>query len=130
MEEADLEEATRIEIWGNPENDMQKVLMGRVRTPEALAELVERRREAFLDPKTTFIKVVDPTTGGLMAWATWYFYPAMTEEEMARELEVPEGPSPQWPLPQWYRLYLEYRLKVLKGRPYYCEWLAAKRGSL
>ncbi|ROW07983.1 hypothetical protein VMCG_03596 [Cytospora schulzeri] len=115
MEEADLEEAARIEIWGNPVNDMQKIVMERERTPAGHAKLVERRRKVFReDPMTTFLKIVDPTTGDIMAWATWYRYPAMTEEELAR------GPEPlEWPLPQWYLPLMKYRYEVMKGRPHY-----------
>ncbi|KUI70504.1 hypothetical protein VM1G_06025 [Cytospora mali] len=115
MEEADLEEAARIEIWGNPDDDMQKIIMERDRTPAGLAKLVERRRKIFRDePITTWLKVVDPTAGAIMAWATWYYYPALTEEELARGPEVGE-----WPLPQWYRPFMEYRYSVMKGRPHY-----------
>lgn len=118
MEEADLEEAARMEIYGNPVDDMQRIILERERTPAGLARLTERHRKTFRgdNPKTTFLKVVDPTTGNMMAWAAWYFYPALTEEELARGPEVPE-----WPLPQFFLPYLEYRYEVLKGRPHYCE---------
>lgn len=122
MEEADLEEAVRIEVWGNPVDDTQKVIMERERTPSGVAKLVERRRNTFLhDPMTTWLKVVDTTTDNIMAWATWYYYPALTEEEVARGPEALE-----WPLPQWYRPFMEYRYEVMRGRPHYCEWTSVK----
>ncbi|KAL1882194.1 hypothetical protein Daus18300_000680 [Diaporthe australafricana] len=115
MEEADLKEAVRIEIWGNPEDDMQRVLFERDRTPEAVASLLERRQKTFLhDQHSTFLKVIDPTTRGMMAWATWHYCPAMTEDEVA------QGPVAfEWPLPQWYGTLHEYRYEVMKGRPHY-----------
>ncbi|KAJ0108912.1 hypothetical protein J7T55_005455 [Diaporthe amygdali] len=115
MEEADLEEAVRIEIWGNPEDDMQRVLFERDRTPQAAAKLLERRRRTFLhDKHATFLKVVDPATNGIMAWATWHFCPALSEEEVAK------GPvSFEWPLPQWYDSLHHFRYEVMKGRPHY-----------
>lgn len=115
MEDADLEEAARMEIWGNPVDDMQKIILGRERTPAGLARLVERHRKTFRDdPRATFLKVVDPATGNMMAWAEWSFNPALTGEELARGPEVPE-----WPLPQFYLPYLKFRHDHLNGRPYY-----------
>ncbi|KAI3399938.1 hypothetical protein diail_5094 [Diaporthe ilicicola] len=115
MEEVDLEEAVRIEIWGNPEDDMQRVLFERDRTPDAVAKLLGRRRETLLhDNHATFLKVVDPATQGIMAWATWHFCPALSQEQVAK------GPVPlEWPLPQWYDSLHEYRYEVIKGRPHY-----------
>lgn len=117
MEEADFDEAARMEVYGNPVDDMQKIILERERTPAGLARLAERHRRTFRDePKATFLKVADPATGNMMAWATWYFYPASTEEELARGPELPE-----WPLPQFYLPFLKYRAEVLKGRPHYCK---------
>lgn len=119
MEEADLEEAVRIEIWGNPQDDMQRVLLERDRTPEAVAKLLGRRRETFLrDPHAAFLKIVDPATKGIMAWATWHYCPALSEEDLA------SGPvALKWPLPQWYGPLQTYRYEVMKGRPHYRECL-------
>ncbi|KKY39123.1 hypothetical protein UCDDA912_g00834 [Diaporthe ampelina] len=104
MEEADLEEAVRIEIWGNPEDDMQMALLERDRVPEAVAKLLGRRRKTFLhDKDATFLKVVDPTTKGIMAWATWHYCPTLSEEEVAKGPVVLE-----WPLPQWYSFLQKY----------------------
>lgn len=117
MEEADLEQAVRIEIWGNPQDDMQRVLLERDRTPEAVAKLLGRRRKTFLhDPHANFLKVVDPATKGIMAWATWHYCPALSEDEVAN------GPATlDWPLPQWYTPLQKYRYEVMKGRPHYRE---------
>ncbi|KAK7713466.1 hypothetical protein SLS64_004716 [Diaporthe eres] len=115
MEEVDLEEAVRIEIWGNPQDDMQRVIMERNRTPEAVSKLLGRRRKTFLhDQDATFLKVVDPATKGIMAWATWHYCPALSGEEVAN------GPvALEWPLPQWYSPLQKYRYEVMKGRPHY-----------
>ena len=119
MEEADLDEAVRIETWGNPQDDMQRILFERDRTSEAVAKLLGRRRKTFIhDQHATFLKVVDPATEGIMAWATWHYFPALSEEE------VENGPvALEWPLPQWYSPLQKYRYEVMKGRPHYCECL-------
>lgn len=120
LEDADLEEAARMEIYGNPVDDMQRIILERERTPSGLAKLAARHRETFRgDPKTTYLKVVDPATGNMMAWARWFFYPALTAEELARGPELPE-----WPLPQFYLPFLKYRFEVMKGRPHYCKCIS------
>lgn len=117
MKEDDLEEACRQEIWGNPVSDAQRVLLDRERTPEGLQRLLGKRRRIFqTDRNATFLKVVDSNSGDMVAWAVWHFCPALSAEEMAKGVVVPE-----WPLPQWYRPYVEMRRETLKGRAHYCK---------
>ncbi|KAL1631972.1 hypothetical protein SLS56_004177 [Neofusicoccum ribis] len=115
MEEADLEEAARMEVYGNPEDDMQRILFERIRTPAGVAGILERRRKTFRnEPSATFLKVIDPVTQDIMAWAIWYLCPERTEEEVAKGFDIPE-----WPLPAFYRQLGGVRHEIMQGRPHY-----------
>lgn len=97
----------RIEILGNPRDNMQRVL------PRQLTGSLRRREETALhDQHATFLEVVNLATSGNMAWATWNYYHALSNGEASGTVAY------EWPLPQWCSLVQKYCDEVMTGQPH------------
>lgn len=100
---AALNEAMSIEMLGNPQDIL----------PRQLTSSLRRRGETALhDQNATFLEVVDPATNGHMAWATWGYYPALSNGEANSTVAF------EWPLPQWCSLLQKCSDEVMTGQPH------------
>lgn len=120
MEESDLDDFMRIHRAAFV-SGISLYLLREPRNAENDAAIATRYRKAFFeDPKSRFMKVVDTSTGDMVACSKWQFHQSQrTQQEVEEDTRLPEMPA--MATPAWVDLMSflrENRSLIMGTRPY------------